>query len=157
MKKVTIKSSPPGLTKQRSDCLRGKQEKKPSERGFGITFSAAFSAIGFVRLYQVRDFHDYWWMAWLSTAAVFLLLAYFWVAPLRPLNNLWYRIGLLLSHVVNPLIMGIVFLSTIFPIGLLMRLFKKDLLKLRLDREAQTYWQKRTPSAAKQQDMKNQF
>lgn len=156
MRKVTIKSSPPGLTKQRSDCLRGKQEKKSSEREFGITFSAVFSVIGLARLYQIRDFHDYWWMAWLSVAAVFLLLAYFWVAPLRPLNNLWHRIGLLLSYVVNPLIMGVVFLLTIFPIGLLMRLFKKDLLKLKLDREAQTYWQKRTPSADKQ-DMKNQF
>ena len=135
------------------DLSRQWAEEKSSERGLGVTFAVVFSIIGFARLYQGHD----WWAVCLSVAAVFLFLAYFWVAPLRPLNNLWHRLGLLLFHVVNPVVMGIIFFSTIVPIGLLMRIFGKDQLKLKLDREAQTYWQKRTPSDTVSQNMKNQF
>ena len=135
------------------DLSRQSAEERSSERGLGITFAVVFSIIGFARLYRGHD----WWAACLSMAVLFLFLAYFWVAPLRPLNNLWHRFGLLLFHVVSPVVMGIIFFSTIFPIGLLMRIFGKDQLKLKFDREAQTYWQKRTPSAAVPQDMRNQF
>ncbi len=135
------------------DLCRQPAEEKSSARGLGITFAVVFSIIGFARLYQGHD----WWAVCLSVAAVFLFLAYFWVAPLRPLNNLWHRFSLLLFHVVNPVIMGIIFFSTIFPIGVLMRIFGKDELKLKFDREAHTYWQKRTPSQNLSQNMKNQF
>lgn len=135
------------------DLSRQSPEEKSSERGLGITFAVVLSIIGFTRLYLGHA----WWATWLTASAVFLFLAYFWVAPLRPLNNLWHRIGLLLFRVANPIVMGIVFFTTIFPIGVLMRLFGKDLLNLKLDRKAQTYWQKRTPSKAVPQDMKNQF
>ncbi|MBS4050503.1 MAG: hypothetical protein KGZ69_04805 [Methylomonas sp.] len=140
--------------------MKTRQEQnveKPSERGFGITFAAVFFIIGFLRLYKVHDLHDYWWMTWLCFSAVFIILAYFWVAPLRPLNNLWYHLGLILSYLINPILMGIVFLLTIFPIGLFMRLLKKDLLKLKFDRKWPTYWQIRTHAEIKRENMKNQF
>ena len=135
------------------DLSRQSAEEKSSERGLGVTFAVVFSIIGFARLYQGHA----WWTVCLSVAAVFLFLAYFWVAPLRPLNKLWHRFGLLLFRAVNPVVMGIIFFSTIFPIGVLMRICGKDQLKLKFDREAQTYWQKRTPSEAVSQNMKNQF
>lgn len=135
------------------DLSRQSVEEKSSERGFGITFAFVFFVIGFAQLYQVHD----WWAVCFSIAAFFLLLAYFWVAPLRPLNNLWHRFGLLLFYVVNPVVMGIIFFSTVFPIGVLMRIFGKDPLKLKWDRNAQTYWQKRASSEATPQNMKNQF
>lgn len=135
------------------DLSRESAEDKSSERGLGVTFSIICLVIGIAQMYRDHD----WWIVWLSVAAVFLILAYFWAAPLRPLNKLWHRLGLLLFHVVNPIVMGIVFFSTIFPIGVLMRLFGKDPLKLKLDRAAQTYWQERAPASAVQRNMKNQF
>lgn len=135
------------------DLSRRSREEKSSERGFGITFAVVFSVIGVVQLYRGHD----WWVELFSAAAVFLFLAIFWIAPLRPFNNLWHRFGLLLFHIVNPVIMGIVFFSTVFPVGVLMRLFGKDRLKLKLDREAKTYWQNYTPSEVEPHSMKNQF
>lgn len=135
------------------DLSRQSAEERSSERELGVTFAAILSVIGFVRLYQGHD----WWATCLSAAAIFLFLAFFWVAPLRPINRLWYRLGLLMFHMVNPVIMGIVFFVTISPIGLLMRLSGKDQLKLKFDREAETYWEKRRPSAIVSQGMKNQF
>jgi hypothetical protein len=135
------------------DLSRQSTEEKSSERGLGITFGAVFFIIGAVRLYRGHD----WWIACLLVAAVFVFLAYFWTAPLRRLNNIWHRFGLLLFHIVNPLIMGIVFYLTIFPIGVLMRLFGKDPLRLKLDHEAQTYWQARNAAENLTPNMKNQY
>jgi hypothetical protein len=72
-------------------------------------------------------------------------------------NRLWYRFGLFLFHMVNPVIMGVVFFVTIFPIGLLMRILGKDQLKLKFDHETETYWEKKEFSTAASQGMKNQF
>jgi hypothetical protein len=135
------------------DLSRHSADEKSSERGLGITFAVVFLLVGLGGLYSGHD----WWIACLSIAAVFILLAYLWVAPLRPLNIIWHRFGLLLFHIVNPIVMGAVFFSTIFPIGVLMRFFGKDPLKLKLDHEASTYWQERAHSEATPQSMKNQF
>ncbi len=153
MKKSIVKR----LTQLVESPLKSQNQGKPSERVFGVTFAAVFLVISLARLYHVRDLYDYWWITELSLAAIFLFLAYFWISPLRPLNNLWHRLGLVLSYITNPILMGIVFLLTILPIGLFMRLLKKDLLKLKLDRKSPTYWQNRSVTAVKQQSMKNQF
>jgi hypothetical protein len=135
------------------DLCRQSAEEKSSERGLGITIACLLIVIGIVRRYHGRG--D--WVAWFILAVLCLFLAYFWTAPLRPLNSLWHRFGLFLFHVVNPVVMGIVFVSTICPTGVLMRLLGRDPLKLKFDREAETYWQERAPSGSLPQSMKNQF
>ena len=52
-------------------------------------------------------------------------------ARLAPLNRAWTRLGLLLFKVVNPVVLGLIYLTTIVPIGLPMRLRRRDLLSLR--------------------------
>jgi hypothetical protein len=76
---------------------------------------------------------------------------------LAPLNKLWLKFGLLLYKVMNPLVLGLLFFVTITPIGIVMRLFGKDFLRLRLDRSAKSYWIERTPPGPPPQSMKNQF
>ncbi|MFQ5634968.1 MAG: SxtJ family membrane protein [Gammaproteobacteria bacterium] len=57
------------------------------------------------------------------------------VAPmsLRPIYRGWMRFGLLLSKVMTPLIMGIVFFGVITPVAILMKLFGKDPLSREFD------------------------
>ena len=50
-----------------------------------------------------------------------------YATTVTPLNRLWFKIGLLLHKIVSPLVMGLVFFSTVVPTGLLMRLFEKGL------------------------------
>ena len=135
------------------DLSRQSFEETPTEKALGVTFAAVFFTIGIAQLYVGHD----WPIATFAIGTIFLLLAYFWLAPLRPLNKLWHRFGLILFHVVNPVVMGIVFFLTILPIGLLMRAFGKDPLRLKLDRNAQSYWQERAASGDIPQSMKNQF
>ena len=48
-------------------------------------------------------------------------------------------------------------LVAIAPIGLVMRMFGKDFLRLKLDRNAKSYWIDRAPPGPPPQSMKNQF
>ena len=53
--------------------------------------------------------------------------------------------------------MGLLFISTIVPIGVLRRALRKDALHLAFDRAASSYWIKREPPGPPPGDMKNQF
>ncbi|HEX5628100.1 MAG TPA: hypothetical protein VFX72_00895 [Usitatibacteraceae bacterium] len=124
-----------------------------SERGFGLVFAGFLGIVGAVRLWH--GLGDAPW--WFGGAAVFASLALFWTAPLAPLNRQWARLGRFLHAIVNPVLMGIVFALAIVPTGLALRLAGKDLLRLRRDPAAGTYWVPCSGSANRADGMKDQF
>lgn len=135
------------------DLNRQHEIKISSERSFGIVFAVVFAAVALWPL--IGGGAPRLWS--LVIAALFLVLALRWTAPLRPLNRLWARVGLLLHAVVNPLVMGLLFFSTVLPIGLLLRLMGKDLLNLKRDQAAKSYWIARQPPGPKPDTMIHQF
>src|SRR5689334_15620145 len=76
---------------------------------------------------------------------------------LAPLNRIWKRIGVLLSRIVSPIALGVLFFGVLVPTGLLMRLFGRDPMRLRFDRNASTYWIDRKPTGPAPDSMKRQF
>ena len=135
------------------DLARHGDEPRASERNLGVTFAVVLGLIAALRFYHGDAKAVYW----LAAAAVFLACAYLWTAPLRPLNAVWHRLGLLLFAVVSPIVMGVVFYTTVAPIGLLMRRFGKDPLRLKFDPAARSYWIERDPPGPAGEQMKNQF
>jgi hypothetical protein len=135
------------------DFSREEHVKAGSDRGFGLVFAGFFAIISALSWW--RDHTGWHWT--LPVAVVFLVVAYTVPGILSPLNKLWLKFGLLLYKVMNPLVLGLLFFITITPIGLIMRLFGKDFLRLKLDRQARSYWIDRTPPGPSPQSMKNQF
>ena len=84
---------------------------------------------------------------------MFLILGIFDSKILNPFNELWFKIGIFIGKIVSPLIMGIIFFLVVTPIGLLMRLFGKDLLNLKFNNN-KSYWIEKDGPKSK---MKNQF
>ena len=125
----------------------------PSDRAFGLTLAAVFAFVGVVRLALGHSYATWW----LGAAVAMLALALTWPATLAPLNRLWLRLGLVLYKVVNPLVMGLVFFTTVVPIGLLMRALGKDPLRLRREPTAASYWIVREPPGPEPDTMKHQF
>jgi predicted membrane metal-binding protein len=118
--------------------LHRADELKPgSARQFGLVM-----AVFFAILCTIASWRGAWaWAAiWASFVAFFGLATL--VAPrmLDPLNRLWFRFGLLLHAIVNPLVMGLMFFVVITPIGLLMRTLGKRPIPLRPDRTTASYW-----------------
>jgi hypothetical protein len=124
-----------------------------SDRGFGLTIAGVCALVGAVRLVLGHP-RAAWW---LGAATIALVLALFRPAALAPLNRVWLRLGLVLYRVVSPLAMGLIFVTTVVPIGLIMRAFGKDPLRLRRDSSAASYWIQRDPPGPASETMKNQF
>lgn len=63
------------------------------------------------------------------------------IAPLslQPVYRAWMKLGLLLSRITTPLILGIVFYGLILPMGLVMRLLGRDPMARRFDNAADSY------------------
>ena len=126
---------------------------RSSDRAFGWVFAAVCAIVA---LYPILKGHA-WRPGWMAGAALFALVALFRPALLAPLNRLWYRLGLALHAVVNPVVMALIFVVAVVPTGLLMRVFGKDPLRLRRDPKAASYWIRRTPPGPEPDSLKNQF
>jgi hypothetical protein len=132
---------------------REEQAAGSSDRGFGLAFTGFFAIVAIVRWW--KDNGGAGWFA--ASAAIMLAIALVRPALLAPLNRLWTKLALLISKVMNPVIMGILFFLVVAPIGLVMRAFGKRPLALAFDPAAKSYWIERTPPAPLPGSMKNQF
>ena len=122
--------------------------KIPSNRSFGIVFFFVFILISLWPL--LNDENIRLWSFLISL--VFLILGLLNSRVLYPLNKLWTNFGVLLGKFISPIIMLIIFFIVVTPTGLLMRLFKKNLLNLK-KKKSETYWIK----AVSKSNMKDQF
>jgi hypothetical protein len=124
-----------------------------SNRKFGLTFGAIF---GVMAVWPLFHHHSPRW-GFLVAGAV--IAAFALVAPerLAPLNRAWFRLGMLLNQIVNPIIMGLMFFAAVTPFGWLMRKTGGDPLGLKIKSDAHTYWIAREPAAPGQGGMTKQF
>lgn len=124
-----------------------------SDRSFGLVIAAAFVVIAAFPLSRGAD--PRWWA--IAIAALFAGIATLRPVLLAGLNLQWTRLGLLLGRVVGPLALGLLFFGVLTPLSALMRLSGRDLLHLKRDREASTYWVRRDPPGPPPQSMTQQF
>ena len=120
-----------------------------SNRSFGILFSILFAIIAFWPIINGNPLR-----LWLIPfSVIFLVLGLLNSKLLNPLNVVWVKFGELLGRIIAPIVMAIIYFIIITPIGLFMRLIRKDLLNLKFSK-ANTYWIKREKKIS---SMKKQF
>ena len=105
---------------------------------FGPLFALFAGMIGGLVMWKFEAPNVAGWI-WMISAGVIVI--YYLVPPLRKsLYTGWmlavFPIGWVVSHV----LLAAVFYLLVFPIGLLMRLFKYDALSRRFDRKKKSYW-----------------
>ena len=126
------------------------QTEQSSEKSFGIVFSIVFLIVALYPLINSEGLRI--WA--LVVSIIFFLLAFLAPKILVLPNKLWFKFGLLIGSIVAPIVMAFVYFVTVLPTGLIMRLLGKDLLKQKLDKNAKSYWVKRSEPMG---SMKNQF
>ncbi len=126
------------------------KQKLPSNRNFAIVFFVVFILIGLWPIFNNEDLR-YWALV---ISFVFLVLGIFNSKILSPLNKLWMKFGLILGLIVSPVVMGIIYFGVVTPTGILLRIFRKDVLKLKKNEEDKTYWIDKDNT---NNNMKNQF
>ena len=122
--------------------------KRKDNITFGILFFVFFLIIG---LYPLKS--DGAIRIW----SVLFSLVFLIITIIRPnlftfLNKLWIKFGILLGRIISPIVMGLVFFFVVTPIGVLVRILKKDVMGLK--RGASSYWINRED---KLQSMNKQF
>lgn len=131
-----------------------KQTKVGSSRAFGFVFAGFFALLAASPV-VLRHGEPRLWAAAVSLAFLIVTLT----APklLQPLNLLWYRFGLVLHAIVNPIVMALIFVLTVIPVGLILRLCGKDVLRLKRDPSAASYWIARNPPGPEPGSLTKQF
>ena len=129
--------------------MKVKEIKTSSNKSFGLVFFVIFIIIALWPL--LKDGNIRIWS--IIVSIIFLILGLLNSKILTPFNKLWMRLGALLGIIVSPIVMGVVYFGIITPIGLIMKLFGKDVLNLKLDKNKKTYWtlKKKIPSKMKDQ------
>ena len=124
----------------------------PSNRKFGFFFTLVF---GLVAFYFYANTLTSWFYFMTFVSAVFLLVSILRADMLLPLNKLWMRFGFLLGAIVGPIVLGVIFFGIFTPIALLMRLFRRDELRLKLNNKI-SHWKWRS-SPIQSDSFKYQF
>jgi hypothetical protein len=106
-------------------------------RQFGLMFAGIISVLFGIVLPFLFDYPFPWW-PWI-VAGVFCILALAVPKSLMQFYRLWMRFGVVMNIIMSRLILGSVFVLTVIPTGMILRLQKKDILNLKMDSESQSY------------------
>ena len=128
------------------------QAKILSNRTFGLIFAGIFSVIALLPMLSKSEPR-----VWaLVIAGLFTLFSLAAPKLLAPLNRAWNRFGQFMHKIVNPLLMGLIFVLTIIPTALIIRLLGKDPMRRKLEPKTSSYWIKRDTPITKE-SFDNQF
>ena len=121
---------------------------KKNNIAFGILFFVFFLIIGLYPLVLSEPIRIW---------SIIVSLVFLIVTIIKPnlftfLNKLWIKFGILLGKIISPIVMGLVFFFVVTPIGIFIKILKKDVMGLK--RGASSYWITRED---KLQSMKKQF
>lgn len=108
-----------------------------SDKSFGLTIAAAAWIFAAYTTYLGQQ--DYAIPAWI-TGLVFLVAAFLFPILLRPLNTLWFYLGIGLQFVFSPLLLLLLFLIFFIPVGLFRRILKRRQLTYKADSQMSGYW-----------------
>ena len=122
--------------------------KLGSNKSFGIVFFIFFFIISIYPVLYSEDIRI--WSLIISFS--FLVLGLMNSRLLTPLNRLWFKFGILLGKIISPIVMGIIFYLVVTPTGLILKIFKKDILNLKFN-DNKSYWKIKENKSK----MKNQF
>ena len=122
--------------------------KRKNNITFGILFFIFFLIVGLYPLISSKPIRI-WSVA---VSLVFLTVTIIKPNLFKFLNKLWIKFGSLLGKIISPIVMGLVFFFVVTPIGVFVKVLKKDVMGLKSGQSS--YWITRED---KIQSMKKQF
>jgi len=105
-------------------------------RKFGLLVGGVLAVLGILFLVRGRAHYPYF----LAPGAALIVLGLMLPGILKQIYIAWMALAIVLGFIVSHAILTLFFFLVITPIGLTARLFGKDFLRLRLQRQAPTYW-----------------
>lgn len=115
---------------------RQEKIKASSNKNFGLTLGFVFCLLAVLPLLIGKAMP--FWLFILGSILLIVALAKPGLLSLP--NTLWLRLGLFLNKLVSPLILFILFYFVFLPTGLILKIFSKDILDIKIDKSKKSYW-----------------
>lgn len=133
--------------------IRNIKSDKAEFRKFGITIGVVSGILGGVLLWRGGDYYLYLFVF----SVLFIFSGVFRPALLRPVHKVWMSLAVTLGWIMTRIILSVLFYLVFTPIGVLVRLFGRDFLDLKFDKDADSYWIPREKVKFEKSDHEKQF
>lgn len=110
--------------------------KENSVKNSGYLFFIIFFAIFAYQLFYEKNLN----YILIFISFFFLVSAIFYFQILIIFYEVWIKFGLFLGKFISPIVMAIIFFLIITPIGIIIKVFKKDVLNLKFNKNLLSYW-----------------
>jgi|SRR5947207_13796342 len=105
-------------------------------RKFGLTVGGVFFLLGALLLFRHRSSYPFF----LGAGAILMAFGVVWARALKYVYIAWMALAFALGFVMSNAVLTLFFFLCVTPIGVLARLFRKDFLARRWDKNAASYW-----------------
>jgi hypothetical protein len=133
--------------------IKNIDNSKPALKKFGITIGIVLFVIAGLLFYNNNSVYIYWGIA----SLILMVSGLVFPILLKPLNFIWMSFAVVLGYFMNRLILGILFYIVMTPIGLLAKLFGKDFLDRKIEKEKSSYWNYREQKEFSKELYERQF
>ena len=130
-------------------------QKRKQLRQFGLMVGGILVLIGLWKLYQGK--HETARLILWSVGVALMVTGAIVPKLLTPVYWIWMKLALLLGWVNTRLLLGIIFFVIITPMAVVMKVFGRDALNRKIDKDAGSYWIPRPPIASIKEYCERQF
>jgi hypothetical protein len=112
-----------------------KSDKKELKK-FGLTIGTVLQLVGIVLLIYGNAIAP----IFVIIGSVMLVISLTFPILLLPLQKIWMSLAVVLGFIMTRVILSVLFYLVITPINFISRIFSKDFLDLKIDKEKKSYW-----------------
>ena len=126
---------------------------KKELREFGLTVGGILVILGLIALWRHKGSYPYL----LVPGAALVILGLAVPAALLPFQKAWMAFAVVFGYFMSRVILVVLFYAVITPIGVITRLFGKDMLDERIEKSRPSYWKIREAGLKDKKSYENQF
>ena len=130
-------------------------QKRKQLRQFGLMVGGVLVLIGLWKLYQGK--HEMVRLILWSVGGLLIITGSIVPTLLTPVYWIWMKLAHLLGWVNTRLLLGIIFFVIITPMAVVMKVFGRDALNRKIDKNVDSYWIPRPPIASIKEHCERQF
>ena len=112
--------------------------KVVNNKSFGIQLSAIFFIIFLIRLYL--NFFNILEVTLVSLSVFFIIISFIKPSFLNRIRIIFSQLAKLLAKIMNPIVMFIFYLFIFVPFGFILKIFRYDPLKEKINKNLKSYW-----------------
>ena len=116
--------------------LKNIKSEKSDLRKFGLTVGIVLMIIAGLLFWKEKESSQIFF----GVGAIILLTTITIPVILKPVYSIWMVFGIIIGWIMTRIILSLLFYIILTPIGLVLRLFGKQVLELRWNKSEQSYW-----------------